>query len=55
MSEHTVLGIILGASIAGEIFAAIWIVWAVRDTSKYLARLLIQETNKIPGKLTERE
>ena len=55
VSDHTVLGIILGASIAGELFAAIWIVKIVRESSQALARLLIQETNKIPGKLTVRE
>jgi hypothetical protein len=52
---HYDLLIVLSITASIHILGAVYIIWMVRDTSKSLARLIIQETNKIPGKLTERE
>lgn len=52
---HIVLGWILGVVAFVSVFFGSVTVWMVRDTSRQLSKLIIQETNKIPGKLTVHE
>jgi hypothetical protein len=54
-TDHTVLGIILGLHLAGTVFIAIYLPLMLRVMNRDLGRLIVQETNKIPGKLTQHE
>ena len=54
-NDHTVLGIILGVHLAATVFLAIYLPLMLRSIGLHLGKLIVQETNKIPGKLTQHE